>query len=325
MLRILLKKYFLETWPLWLPCALVLLFFPWVRIWTVSQFELSGFAPLIEQFKAFEKFSPVPLSQFLTYEGIIGLTFAEPILLLALLTYSIARGSDVVSGELGRGTMEMLLAQPIARLKLLFSHGFICVVGLAGLCVLTWIGIAIGLRTNSTLVQQPTSELSIPGTSLSISNPFEEPTKVMTPLSDLVSSELYIASTINFFALGFFVFCMSVFMSSWDQYRWRTIGLVIGVYVTQLLLFVLSKSTPKTRFLMPFSFFGAYQPDWMVQTIAQDDMPMFAILRNRTVPNGFLSHYEIGPLGYSMILIMLGLGLYGAACVIFCRRDIPAP
>lgn len=325
MLRILLKKYFLETWLLWLPCALVLLFFPWVRIWTVSQFELSGFAPLIEQFKAFEKFSPVPLSQFLTYEGIIGLTFAEPILLLALLTYSIARGSDVVSGELGRGTMEMLLAQPVARLKLLLAHGLICVVGLVGLCVLTWVGIVIGLRTNSTLVQQPTSELSIPGTSISIRNPFEEPVKVMTPLSELVSSELYISSTINFFALGFFIFCLSVFMSSWDQYRWRTIGLVIGVYVTQFLLFVLSKSTPKTRFLMPFSFFGAYQPDWMVQTIAQDDMPMFAIVRNRTLPNGFFSSFEIGPLGYSLILIMLGLGLYTAACVIFCRRDIPAP
>jgi len=301
------------------------MFFPWVRIWTVSQFELSGFAPLIEQFKAFEKFSPVPLSQFLTYEGIIGLTFAEPIMLLALLTYSIARGSDVISGELGRGTMEMLLAQPVSRLKLLLSHGFICLVGLVGLCLLAWVGLAIGLRTNATLVLQPTSEISIPGTSISFSNPFEEPKKVMTPLSELVPSNLYVASTINFFALGFFVFCLSVFMSSWDQYRWRTIGLVIGVYVTQLLLFVLSKSTPRTRFLMPFSFFGAYQPDWMVKTIAQDDMPMFEILRRRSAPDSFFTDYEIGPLGYSLILILLGLGLYIAACVIFCRRDIPAP
>jgi ABC-2 type transport system permease protein len=324
-LRILLKKYFLETWPLWFACGLVAIFFPWVRIWTVSQFELSGFAPLIEQFKAFEKFSPVPLSQFLTYEGMIGLTFAEPILLLALLTYAIARGSDVISGELGRGTMEMLLAQPIARLKLVLSHGIICVTGLVGLGVLTWIGIALGLHTNSTLVLQPTTELSIPGTTLSLRNPFEEPQKVMTPLSDLVSSQLYIASTINFFALGFFVFSLSVFMSSWDQYRWRTIGVVIGIYVSQLLLFVLSKSTPRTRFLMPFSFFGAYQPDWMVQTIGQDDTPMFSIVRRTTEATGFIAGFEIGPLGYSLILVGLGLVLYASACVVFCRRDIPAP
>ncbi len=325
MLRILLKKYFLETWPLWLACAFVVLFFPWVRIWTVSQFELSGFAPLVEQFKAFEKFSPVPLSQFLTYEGIIGLTFAEPILLLALLTYAIARGSDVISGELGRGTMEMLLAQPIARLKLVLSHGLVCVTGLAGLCILTWIGIALGLNTNSTLVLQPTTELSIPGTSISLRNPFEEPQKVMTPLSDLVSSQLYIASTINFFALGFFVFSLSVFISSWDQYRWRTIGIVIGIYITQLLLFVLAKSTPRTRFLMPLSFFGAYQPDWMVQTIAEDKMPIFAIIRKTNEATGFFSEFEIGPFGYSLILLSLGGVLYTAACIVFSRRDIPAP
>jgi ABC-2 type transport system permease protein len=324
-LRILLKKYFLETWPLWLSCGLVLLFFPWVRIWTVSQFELSGFEPLIEQFKAFEKFSPVPLSQFLTYEGMIGLTFAEPILLLALLTYAIARGSDVISGELGRGTMEMLLAQPIARLKLILAHGFICVTGLAGLCVLTWIGIAIGLHRNATMVLQPTTELTIPGMNISLSNPFEERQKILTPLSELVSSELYIASTINFFALGFFVFSLSVFMSSWDQYRWRTIGIVIGIYISQLLLFVLSKSTSRTRFLMPFSFFGAYQPDWMVQTISQDHTPMFTILRRTNETTGFFTGFEIGPLGYSLILISLGLVLYVAGCVVFCRRDIPAP
>lgn len=325
MLRILLKKYFLETWPLWSACALVLVFFPWVRIWTVSQFELSGFAPLIEQFKAFEKFSPVPLAQFLTYEGIIGLTFAEPILLLSLLTYSIARGSDVVSGELGRGTMEMLLAQPISRLQLLLSHGLVSVVGLVGLCLLTWIGIVIGLHTNSTIVVQPKSEIGIPGTSISFSNPFEESQTVMTPLSELVSSDLYIAPTINFFALGFFMFSLSVFMSSWDQYRWRTIGFVIGVYIAQILLFVLSKSTPRTRFLMPFSFFGAYQPDWMVQSVANEKMPMFSIIRSQSTPNGFLANYEIGPLGYSLILIALGLALYSVGCLTFCRRDIPAP
>ena len=91
MFRILLKKYYQESIWLWLALALVLFFFPWVRIWTVSQFELTGFAPLIEQFKAFEKFSPVPLEQFLTYHGIIGITYDEPVVLLCVLTWCISR------------------------------------------------------------------------------------------------------------------------------------------------------------------------------------------------------------------------------------------
>jgi ABC-2 type transport system permease protein len=323
--RILLKKYLIESWLLWGSCALIILIFPWIRIWTVSQFELSGFQPLIEQFKAFEKFSPVPLSQFLTFEGMIGLTFAEPILLLTFLTFAIARGSDVVSGELGRGTMEMLLSQPITRLQMLLAHGTVSLIGMILLGVCCWIGIYAGVQTNSTPVLQPRASVTLPGTSIVVSNPFDEAKLVDTPLSELVSPSLYIASTINLVALGIMVFSLSVFMSSWDLYRWRTIGLVIGIYILQFLLFVLSKSTPRTRFLMPLSFFGAYQPDWMVQAIGSESMPMFALYRISKQANGFLGDFEIGPLGYTSILLALSCILYTLAAIIFHRRDLPAP
>jgi ABC-2 type transport system permease protein len=325
MYRLLLKKYIGETWLLWSACAAVMLFFPWVRLWTISQFELSGFAPLIEQFQAFEKFSPVPLSQFLTYEGVIGLTFAEPVLLLALLTFAIARGTDVVSGELGRGTLEMLLAQPISRLQVMTAHGLVSLGGLFSLGILCWLGIYAGIQTNTTPVAQTPAELRIPGTSIALSNPFIEKTVTMTPLSELVTADLYLASTVNFLGLGYFVFCLSVFMSSWDLYRWRSIGLVISVYVSQLLLFILSKSHPSTRFLMPLSFFGAYQPDWMVQAIHRQAMPAWTIFRIAADAEGFLGKVEIGPLGYSLILFALGSILYLAAYRIFRRRDLPAP
>ena len=325
MLRILLKKYLLETVPLLLACGCVLVFFPWVRIWTVSQFELSGFAPLIEQFKAFEKFSPVPLAQFLTYEGIIGLTFAEPVVLLCVLTYCIARGSDVVSGEVGRGTMEMLLAQPLSRFKLIAMHGIVSLAGLLLLCTAVWTGLYAGINTNSTLVKQSQASITLPGFNWSLTNPLVSPEDVITPLNTLVSSTLYIPSTINLFALGYFVFGLSVLMSSWDQYRWRTIGLVIGTYVANLLLFILAKSTPSTRFLMPYSFFAAYQPDWMVQAIGQEGMPMFAWYRLNENPKNWISGVELAPLAYSAILIFVGSIAYAVGTYIFCRRDLPAP
>jgi ABC-2 type transport system permease protein len=290
MYRLLLKKYIGETWLLWSACAAVMLFFPWVRLWTISQFELSGFAPLIEQFQAFEKFSPVPLSQFLTYEGVIG-----------------------------------LLAQPISRLQVMTAHGLVSLGGLLCLGLLCWLGIYAGIQTNTTPVAQTPAEIRIPGTSIALSNPFIEKTLTMTPLSELVTADLYLASTVNFLGLGYFVFCLSVFMSSWDLYRWRSIGLVISVYVAQLLLFILSKSHPSTRFLMPLSFFGAYQPDWMVQAIDRQGMPAWTIYRTTANAEGFLGQVEIGPLGYSLILVVLGSVLYMAAYQIFRRRDLPAP
>ena len=76
---------------------------------------------------------------------------------------------------------------------------------------------------------------------------------------------------------------------------------------------------------MPLSFFGAYQPDWMVQAIGREGMPKFAFFRMSDQANGFLGTFEIGPLGYTTILLALSSVLYTIAAVIFHRRDLPAP
>lgn len=321
MFRVLLRKSITEAAALWIALALVLLIFPWVRIWTVSQFELTGFAPLIEQFRAFEKFSPVPLEQFLTYPGVIGLTYDEPVLLLCVLVWSISRGTDVVSGELGRGTMEMLLAQPITRRQLMSAHAVVTISGLVLLCGLVYAGMWLGIQTNSTPVQE-TSQLSIPWLNWNITNPMVTPTKRMIPLRELVAPELYIDSTFNLFGLGFAILGLSVLVSSFDQYRWRSIGVVIGIYVLQLLLFILSKSAPSFGWLKPFTFLAAYQPDWMVQTIQREPKNAWRVWMGADASSW---QELLGPLGYTLVLLSLGAIAYTIAFVRFERRDLPAP
>ena len=327
MFRILLKKYVHEAKLLWCACALVVFFFPWVRIWTVSQFELSGFAPLIEQFRAFEKFSPVPLEQFLTYHGVIGFTFDEPVLILCILVWSIARGSDVVSGELGRGTMEMLLAQPLSRGQVYAAHAVVTITGLMLLCGLVFFGIYLGIHTNSTPVSS-TGMIRLPIFNFSVSNPFGEATTKMVPLVELVSPSVYIVPTLNLFSLGFMLLGLSVMVSSFDQYRWRTIGIVISVYVLQLLLFILSKSTPRLGHLKPFSFLSAYQPDWIVQVVYHDPelawswwvVPEAAAKGGTVLPPPYF-----GPMFYVSSLLVLGCISYTIGYFKFKSRDLPAP
>lgn len=321
MFRILLKKYYQESILLWSALALVLLFFPWVRIWTVSQFELTGFAPLIEQFKAFEKFSPVPLEQFLTYHGIIGITFDEPVVLLCVLTWCIARGTDVVSGEINRGTMEMLLGQPIQRWKILAGHGLVTIVGLALLCILIYFGIYLGIHTNSTPVAS-TSKVTLPWLEWTVSNPFVAKQMKQTPLSELADPKEFIAATLNLFSLGFAVLGLGVMASSFDHYRWRSIGVVIGMYVLSLLLFILSKSTPSMAIFKPFTFLSAYQPAWMIQQIHHHPDRQWYLSNSE-----FATSWQdtIGPMGYVSLLLFLGIAAYLAAFWRFATRDLPAP
>ena len=326
MFRILLKKYINEALLLWCACALVLFFFPWVRIWTVSQFELSGFSSLIEQFRAFEKFSPVPLEQFLTYHGMIGLTFDEPVLILCILVWSIARGSDVVSGELGRGTMEMLLAQPLSRGQVYAAHAVVTITGLMLLCGLVFIGIYLGIQTNSTPVSS-TGVIRLPIFNFSVNNPFSQASTKLVPLSDLVLASVYVVPTLNLFALGFMLLGLSVMVSSFDQYRWRTIGIVIGVYVLQLLLFILSKSTPRMGLFKPFSFLSAYQPDWIVQTVHHSPALAWSwwIVPLATSPGDAASQAHLGPMFYVSSLLGLGCICYTVGYFRFKSRDLPAP
>lgn len=293
--------------------------FTWVRIWTVSQFELSGFLPLIDQFKAFERYSPVPLTQFLTYEGVIGLSFAEPILMLCILTWSISRGTDVVSGELNRGTMEMLLAQPVRRSHLILAHALVSTTGLSILCLAAYFGLVAGIFTNSTTVTHFPEPVTVMGVAVT---PFwSEPVKQSVPLSELVDISYYIAPTINLFSFGFFVMAFSTLVSSLDQYRWRSIGIVIGIYILQALLFALGKSTAATRFLIYFTFISAYQPDWMVQAVSSLGISSSSIAITSPQWPGF----QFGPAGYSLFLIAMGMVAYASAVCVFARRDLPAP
>jgi ABC-2 type transport system permease protein len=320
MFAILLRKYRQESLALGVPLGAILLAFPWIRIWTVSQFELSGFGPLIEQFRMLEKFSPVPLEQFLTYPGILGLTFDEPVLLLCMLAWSVSRGSDVVSGELGRGTMEMLLAQPVRRWQLLVAHATISVSGLAILSTLVFVGMTLGIWSNSTPMRESRGWF-VPWMNWSVPMPWASEELRSVPLAELVDPMLYAMPSINLFALGFAVLGLSVAVSSFDQYRWRSVGVILGIYVLQLLLFVLSKSTPKMAFLKPWTFLAAYQPDWIVQaTLASPEAKGYFLMPDSSSWDGW-----IGPVGYVTILIAMGIVCYGIAFWRFQTRDLPAP
>ncbi|CAN0495947.1 unnamed protein product, partial [Hapterophycus canaliculatus] len=156
--------------------------------------------------------------------------FDEPIVILCTVIWCIARGSDAVSGELGRGTLEMLLSQPISRTRYLMSHAVVSVGGLAALCLILWAGVAIGIeRTSLTETIQPPS-IQIPFTSFSVPLDDSEPVTNTFPMSDRVDVRTYTASVFHLFSFGFFLLGMSTCFSAFDRYRWRTIGTVMTVY-----------------------------------------------------------------------------------------------
>lgn len=213
---------------------LLLLFgFNVLFVWLTSLVELGAFKYLLQSLPIqFESLIGVPFAKVATTAGRIGLGYIDPVVLFALVTWSLARGSDAVSGEIGRGTMELLLAQPVSRLSLLATHALMTTIGSALLAVAAWAGTYVGLR-----------------------------------LTDLIAEAdpgLYVPAALNLFAATFFLSAVTTLVSACDNQRWRTLGIVGAFYVVELIVKIVARMAPKLTWLMYATFFGAFEPQTMV-------------------------------------------------------------
>ncbi len=317
--RVLIRKYIGQSSLLFLFCGFALFAFAWVRVWVVSLVDMGQFQAILEQLRNFEKLAPIEFDALFTYSGRVGLTYDEPIVILCTVVWCIARGSDVVSGELGRGTLEMLLAQPIRRTTLLFSHAVVSVVGLAMLCLLVWAGIGVGIHATTVKESVPPPTLRVPILNVDVPLSMDNPIQEEIPLRERVDPRTYAASTFHLFAFGFFLLGLTTMLSSVDRYRWRTVGTVVGIYTLQLVMFGLGKAAESLEWLLSFSFFSCYKPQKMTSLVTNDGLAAPWSLTS-VVPDGSLP-----PLLYPTILLVMGISCYVVALVYFTRRDLPAP
>src|SRR5262249_42068017 len=131
-----------------LGCAAILFAFHWVYVWMVSSIRLPAFVQFLKAgtSEMAQRTLPLPIDALLSHQGMLSLVFVDPVVLFTLTVYAIARGSDAVSGQLDRGTMEMLVAQPIRRITLFVAHNVVTCAGALVLAAAGWAGTCIGLR-----------------------------------------------------------------------------------------------------------------------------------------------------------------------------------
>ncbi len=317
--RMMVRKNIGQSSLLFVFLGIAMFAFGWVRVWVVKLLDMGKFQNIIEQFRDYERFAPVPFDALFTYTGRVGMTFDEPIVILCTVIWCVARGSDVVSGELGRGTLEMLLSQPISRTRFLLSHAIVSMTGLFALCLLLWAGMAVGIQTTTITETIPPPSIQVPFLGFQIPLSSDPPTLDSFALSQRVSPATYSASVLNLFALGFFLLGLSSCLSCFDRYRWRTIGAVMTIYVIQLVMFGLGKAAESLAWLQSWAFFRCYQPQKMTTLVREGGL---------SSPWSFTEAIEPGwypPMFYPGLLFIMGLACYLIAIIWFQRRDLPAP
>lgn len=316
--RALWKKAIRESYLLFCGCASILYLFCWVRVWITSRLEMGRFQNILENIpNSWQRLVPVPIEQLFSYEGRIAITYEEPVVYLMMAIWCIARSSDAVSGGLGRGTMEMLLAQPVSRKQVIGTHTAVTIIGVILLASIAYVGTYTGIAT--TTVTELSKPLEVPLFGIDI--PFTGREPVDVPMIEKVIPETFIVAALNYFCFGVFLVGFTTLMSSWDRYRWRTIGIAVGFYVISTILELVGLAVDGFEWVRYVTFFSAYEPvRFVTEAVAYPGREWSWVLLD---PNGdFLT---LGPLGLDLVLA--GIGILGilAASIIFCRRDLPAP
>jgi beta-exotoxin I transport system permease protein len=234
--------------------CLLLFVFAWVYVWLISRIELPALLQLLTSaLKDFERLSGVPFAEVATPEGRIALAFVDPLVHLTVIVWAISRGSDIVAGELERGTMEMLLAQPVSRLATYFSKATITIAGLVLICVALWCGLSVGIS-------------------------------IIVAETDRVWPAMYIPPTLNVLALGFAIAGISAFASSLDRYRSRTVGIMGAFYAIAVVLKVVGRMAPSWEPVGYASVFWVFEPqkllanhDGVWRVTAEFNLPLVAV------------------------------------------------
>jgi ABC-2 type transport system permease protein len=319
--RTVLKKSLLEVRLLFAACAATLFSFCWLRVWIVSRLEMDSFAAIVEQlWDKWKDFFPVEVGQLLSYSGRIAVGYDEPVVVFSMAIFAIARGSDAVSGELNRGSMEMLLAQPVSRLQVLYSQAAVTVGAIVLLSLAAWGGTWAGIESTSVVEQVPPPSITVPGFGLRIPLGFGEAKKITVPMRERVDIMTLLPATVNLCCFGICWAGLATFVSAGDRYRWRTIGIVSAFLVISMIAKIAGLAVKPLRPLLNVSIFTAYEPQKFVSVAVNSPSETWAL----TMPGKDGSEI-LGPLGYNLILVGIGLLAYLLAGVIFHKRDLPAP
>ncbi len=237
-----------------LPAFVLLMFgFQVLHSWVASQLDLRLIEHVLRALPDFlQRVLPVSIEALSSYPGRLAIGYDHPLVAIGCAFWAVSRGSDAVSGPLNRGTLEMLLAQPVRRVDVLASNAAFAILGAALMAIACWLGTLLSVASFAKLQG--------------------------------VDGRQFGYCTLNLFAYTFFLAGLATLVSSADRYRSRTIGIMAALYVTAILLKLLGRMADGyevalyTSFLTPFEPQRFIDPQYDPASLAISyNLPLFSL------------------------------------------------
>ena len=238
----------------------------------------------------------------------------HPVVLILSCVWAVGRAGGAVAGELDRGTMELLMSQPVPRNRLIFAHLIVDAIVIPLLCFSFYAGTQFGIWAVGPFVIDYTGVREALGR--------EVPPAILANLGVPTEPEvLEISGRVQFPALAnlaglvFAISGITMAISACGRSRWKVIGLSVLVMLLMFIANVLGQLWDSASFLRPFTVFYYYQPQ---KIMLHDEWS--ADLRSV-----WGSDSPIGSIPAVGMLFAIGAIGYAVALRVFTRRDLPAP
>jgi ABC-2 type transport system permease protein len=172
-------------------------------------------------------------------DNFMSIAYVHPLPLTILGIFAIGRAANAIAGEIDRGTMELLLAQPIRRTQLVLAHLVVDMIVIPALCLAMWVGTYCGtwwngLQTSANALQR------------------------IDPLRFLPA--LLAVAGLVFAHSG-----VTMWISSMGRSRARVWGWAITLFLCMFLINVFGQILPEAlEWLRPFTVHYHYQPQRMI-------------------------------------------------------------
>lgn len=146
--RALWKKAVSDSWRQLAICTVILLLFSWLFVWLMSLLKIGAWASLLNLLPSFFKpLMGVDVVKLATPTGQLSVLYVHVVTLLVCVGWALGRGSDAVAGEIGRGTMDLVLSLPVRRATLVVISAAVAAFGAAVLAISVLAGTCLGLVT----------------------------------------------------------------------------------------------------------------------------------------------------------------------------------
>ena len=254
----------------------------------------------------------------------LSIGYVHPLMQTIFCIWAIGRAAGSVAGELDRGTLELLMAQPLPRYRLILAHLCVDAATIPILCLSLWVGTALGNWLMGPIEVQPLPETPHKPAYLVELGPFkvrlENPGPTMQPQSAETKNRLEVRPSAfgrALFVVGGLLFALSgatMGLSAAGRFRWRVLGVAVLIVLVQFLINVIGQMWDVLEPLRPLTIFYYYQPQQVI------------LAQRWTVGLGDWNGGQ-PPLQVPMLVVLYGVGSlgYGMALWTFCRRDLPGP